>query len=149
MQIGIRLHDTLPMALPERLAHTREQGFSCAHVALSKVIDDFEIKNSTLTPGFAMYLKKLFARNDLDVAVLGCYLNLADPDGARLAETIEKYKAQIRFASWLGAGVVGTETGNPNSLYVRIRQAAQRKPYIRLRKIFPVLWNMRKKWEWW
>lgn len=57
MQIGIRLHDTLPMALPERLAHTREQGFSCAHVALSKVIDDFEIKNSTLTPGFAMYLK--------------------------------------------------------------------------------------------
>ena len=64
MQIGIRLHDTLPMALPERLAHTREQGFSCAHVALSKVIDDFEIKNSTLTPGFAMYLKKLFARND-------------------------------------------------------------------------------------
>ena len=45
------------MALPERLAHTRKQGFSCAHVALSKVIDDFEIKNSTLTPGFAMYLK--------------------------------------------------------------------------------------------
>ena len=42
MQIGIRLHDTLPMALPERLAHTREQGFSCAHVALSKVIDDFD-----------------------------------------------------------------------------------------------------------
>ena len=118
MQIGIRLHDTLPMALPERLAHTRKQGFSCAHVALSKVIDDFEIKNSTLTPGFAMYLKKLFACNDLDVAVLGCYLNLADPDGARLVETIEKYKAQIRFASWLGAGVVGTETGNPNSLYV-------------------------------
>lgn len=81
--------------------------------------------------------------------MLGCYLNLADPDGARLAETIEKYKAQIRFASWLGAGVVGTETGNPNSLYVPDPQAAQRKPYIRLRKIFPVLWNMRKKWEWW
>lgn len=62
MQIGIRLHDTLPMALPERLAHTREQGFSCAHVALSKVIDDFEIKNSTLTPGFAMYLKSFSHR---------------------------------------------------------------------------------------
>ena len=39
MQIGIRLHDTRPLALPERLAHTREQGFTCAHVALAKVID--------------------------------------------------------------------------------------------------------------
>ena len=117
MQIGIRLHDTRPLALPERLAHTREQGFTCAHVALAKVIDTFEVNNSTLTPGFAMYLKKLFAQQDLDVAVLGCYLNLADPDGARLAETIGKYRAQIRFASWLGAGVVGTETGTPNSLY--------------------------------
>lgn len=61
MQIGIRLHDTRPLALPERLAHTREQGFTCAHVALAKVIDTFEVNNSTLTPGFAMYLKKLFA----------------------------------------------------------------------------------------
>ena len=63
------------------------------------MIDDFEIKNSTLTPGFAMYLKKLFAQNDLDVAVLGCYLNLADPDGARLAETIEKYLSLIHISS--------------------------------------------------
>lgn len=117
MQIGIRLHDTVKMALPQRLAHTREQGFTCAHVALGKVIDDFPIKNTTLTPGFAMYLKRLFAENDLDVAVLGCYLNLATPDSTELAKTIETYKAQIRFASWLGAGVVGTETGNPNVFY--------------------------------
>ena len=60
MQIGIRYTIHLPMALPERLAHTREQGFSCAHVALSKVIDDFEIKNSTLTPGFAIVFEKAF-----------------------------------------------------------------------------------------
>lgn len=149
MQIGIRLHDTLPMALPERLAHTREQGFSCAHVALSKVIDDFEIKNSTLTPGFAMYLKKLFAQNDLDVAVLGCYLNLADPDGARLAETIEKYKAQIRLRPGWEQAWWGRKPAIRIPCMCRIRQAARRKPYIRLRRIFPVLWNMRKKWEWW
>lgn len=117
MQIGIRLHDTVKEALPQRLAHTRELGFSCAHVALGKVMDDFAVKNTTLTPGFAMYLKRLFAENRLDVAVLGCYLNLATPDSSELSRTIETYKAQIRFASWLGAGVVGTETGNPNVRY--------------------------------
>lgn len=117
MQVGIRLHDTKVQPLPQRLAETRAQGFSCAHVALGKVIEDFPITNGTLTPGFAMYLRKLFAANDLDVAVLGCYLNLANPNQKQLEEAIATYKAQIRFASQLGAGVVGTETGTPNEQY--------------------------------
>ena len=117
MQVGIRLHDTKVQPLPQRLAATRAQGFSCAHVALGKVIEDFPVTNATLTPGLAMYLRKLFAENDLDVAVLGCYLNLADPNPEQLEKTIDTYKAQIRFASWLGAGVVGTETGTPNEQY--------------------------------
>lgn len=117
MQVGIRLHDTKALPLPQRLAETRAQGFSCAHVALGKVIEDFPINNGTLTPGFAMYLRKLFAANDLDIAVLGCYLNLANPNQKQLEEAIATYKAQIRFASLLGAGVVGTETGTPNEQY--------------------------------
>ena len=93
MQVGIRLHDTKVQPLPQRLAETRAQGFSCAHVALGKVIEDFPITNGTLTPGFAMYLRKLFAANDLDVAVLGCYLNLANPNQKQLEEDIATYKA--------------------------------------------------------
>ena len=41
MQIGIRLHDTISASLEERLKFIKEQGFSCAHVALSKVITSF------------------------------------------------------------------------------------------------------------
>ena len=43
MNIGIRLHDTAPGTLKERLAFARGQGFSCAHVALSKVLEDFSM----------------------------------------------------------------------------------------------------------
>ena len=43
MNIGIRLHDTAPGTLKERLAFARKQGFSCAHVALSKVLEDFSM----------------------------------------------------------------------------------------------------------
>ena len=46
MNIGIRLHDTAPGTLKERLAFAKEQGFSCAHVALSKVLDDFAMKDA-------------------------------------------------------------------------------------------------------
>ena len=55
-----------------------------------------------LTPGYAMYLKKLFAEYNIDVAVLGCYLNLANPNEQKLKETQERYKAHsftISFCS--------------------------------------------------
>ncbi|MCD7812509.1 MAG: sugar phosphate isomerase/epimerase [Lachnospiraceae bacterium] len=117
MQIGIRLHDVKQAPLAERLATAHEQGFSCAHLALTKVISENPVDDGALTPGYAMYLRKLFAKHELDIAVLGCYLNLANPNAVSLAKTAKRYMTNIRFASLLGAGVVGTETGAPNEDY--------------------------------
>lgn len=117
MQIGIRLHDIKKAPLEERLQIAKEQGFCCGHLALNKVITDLSTENEALTPGFAHKLKHLFEANQLDVAVLGCYLNLANPNEEALKKNVERYKAHIRFASWLGAGVVGTETGAVNEAY--------------------------------
>lgn len=117
MQIGIRLHDTKELPLEERLVHVREQGFSCVHLALSKVIKENSTSPEALTPGYAMYLRRLFAEQGLDIAVLGCYLNPAEPDAEKLRLINAKYMAHIRFAASLGCGVVGTETGAPNSAY--------------------------------
>lgn len=110
MQIGIRLHDTADLSLEQRLATIKQQGFTCAHLALTKVIKEFPVTSATLTPGYAMYLKKLFQRYDIDIAVLGCYLNLAEADTSLREGVLSTYKAHIRFASILGCGVVGTET---------------------------------------
>jgi sugar phosphate isomerase/epimerase len=131
MQLGIRLHDTKPFTLEERLNITKQQGFTCAHVALSKVIKEFPIEDATLTPGYAMYLKKLFQKNEIDIAVLGCYLNLAHPEPAKLKNIKDTYLAHIRFASVLGCGVVGTETGEPNAMY-EFEPASQSKEALQL-----------------
>lgn len=117
MQLGIRLHDIKKAPLKERLQIAEEQGFVCGHLALSKVIDEYPVDDTVLTPGFACYLKRLFAENHLDVAVLGCYLNLANPNEEKLKQITHRYMAHIRFASLLGAGVVGTETGAMNEAY--------------------------------
>ena len=117
MQFGIRLHDAVQAPVEERLKIVKEQGFTCAHVALSKVISENSVAPEALTPGYAMYLRRLFDKYELDCAVLGCYLNLATPDAAQLKAAQEKYMANIRFAAHLGAGVVGTETGAPNVEY--------------------------------
>lgn len=117
MQLGIRLHDIEKTSLENRLKIAKEQGFKCGHLALSKVISEYPVNESALTPGLAMYLKKIFAENDLDIAVLGCYLNLANPNPESLRAITNKYLAHIRFASLLGTGVVGTETGAVNEKY--------------------------------
>ncbi|MFG6368500.1 MAG: sugar phosphate isomerase/epimerase [Lachnospiraceae bacterium] len=117
MQFGIRLHDAVQAPIEERLKRIKEQGFTCAHIALSKVISENSVAPQALTPGYAMYLRRLFDKNEIDIAVLGCYLNLANPDSVQLRTIQEKYMANIRFAAHLGAGVVGTETGAPNVEY--------------------------------
>lgn len=117
MQLGIRLHDIKKAPLEERLSIAHEQGFTCGHLALSKVISEYPVDDGALTPGYALYLKKLFAKNELDIAVLGCYLNLANPNPESLNKIRKRYLTHIRFASLLDVGVVGTETGAVNEEY--------------------------------
>ncbi|MBD5161593.1 MAG: sugar phosphate isomerase/epimerase [Oscillibacter sp.] len=123
MQIGIRLHDVNAGLAPERqtmearAAKAREEGFSCVHLALSKVIRGVAFDDCALTEGLAMYARRVFARSELDVAVLGCYLNLAHPDPEKLREIQSRYYGHLRAAAHMGAGVVGTETGAPNPEY--------------------------------
>ncbi len=123
MQIGIRLHDVNAELAPElqtmeaRAAKAREEGFCCVHLALSKVIKGVTFDESALTEGLAMHTRRVFAQNGLDVAVLGCYLNLAHPDPEKLRDIQSRYYGHLRVASLMGAGVVGTETGAPNAEY--------------------------------
>lgn len=117
IQFGLRLHDGERLPLEELLPLVRQKGFTCAHLALSKAMKDYPCTPGALTPGYALYLRRLFRDNGIDIAVLGNYLNLAHPDGTALAAIQEKYYAHIRFASVLGCGMVGTETGAPNPEY--------------------------------
>ena len=123
MQLGIRLHDIHTGLGPEfqtmerRAVTAREEGFTCVHLAYSKVIKGYTFDDCALTEGLAKYTRRVFEGQGLDVAVLGCYLNLAHPDPDKLKEIQSRYYGHLRVASLLGAGVVGTETGAPNAQY--------------------------------
>ncbi|MBQ9766371.1 MAG: sugar phosphate isomerase/epimerase [Lachnospiraceae bacterium] len=117
MRIGVRGHDMERVPFEQLVANIKKKGFHCTQLALSKAIYEFNVSEEAMTPGMALYLKQVFAENKVDVAVLGCYLNLANPNKEQLRKTIDTYKAHIRFASLLGCGVVGTETGAVNEEY--------------------------------
>ena len=90
--IGIRLHDTMGTTLEEHLQAAKLQGFDCVHLALSKTIPGFTMKDAPqlLTDKLADEVRELLERYGLSCAVLGCYLNLATPDP-------EAYQQQKEF----------------------------------------------------
>ncbi|MBR1797969.1 MAG: sugar phosphate isomerase/epimerase [Clostridiales bacterium] len=116
MRLGIRLHDTAVMPIEERLKNVKANGFECVHIALSKT-DGLPSDTKALTPGYGMYLKRIFDEAGVDVAVLGNYQNLANPNEEKLKAIKERYRAHLKLAAVMGCGMVGTETGAPNEDY--------------------------------
>lgn len=119
MNIGIRLHDTVGNNLAEHLHSAQQQGFSCVHLAMQKIIPGFAMLEAPalLHQQLAEEVRTEAATYGQQLAVLGCYLNLATPDEEELAKTVAVYQAHLRFARMTGALVVGTETGAPNKAY--------------------------------
>ena len=113
MKIGIRLHDTVSGTLEERLNHVKGQGFECAHLALSKVIPGFSMKDAPeklSRPEFGEEIRDPFVRTGLDCALLGCYLSLMDNSEEERERIRAIYYAHLSFAGKIGAWMVGSET---------------------------------------
>lgn len=119
MKIGIRLHDTAGSTLEEHLIAAKAQGFTCVHIAMSKVIPGFKMADAPrlLTDKLADEVRALLEKHGQTCVLLGCYLNLCSPDLAAHEKTVEIYRAHLRFAKRMGALLVGTETGAPNTGY--------------------------------
>ncbi len=117
LQLGIRGHDMPQADFESWVTSIKDAGFCCIQLALRKAVIDFPTDTAALTPGMALYMKKVFSKNQVDVAVLGCYQNLTTPDLGQWDSIRKDYEAHLRFASFLGCGMVGTETGAVNAAY--------------------------------
>ncbi len=140
LQLGIRLHDAERLPLERLLPTIRGQGLTCCHLALSKSFPDVPCTPASLTPGYANYLKNAFRQGGVDIAVLGNYLNLLDPDEDSLKYSMKMYETHIRFASLLGCGMVATETGAPNHEYAFCPECREEKTLSRfIERLKPVV----------
>lgn len=112
MNIGIRLHDTRPGTLRERLGFVAAQGFRCVQLAMGKAVPGFQMNAAPelLTEDLAAEVREELGNAGVSCAVLGCYLKLAAADEETAQEVREIYRAHLRFAAQIGALCVGTET---------------------------------------
>ncbi|MCB2352895.1 sugar phosphate isomerase/epimerase family protein [Clostridium estertheticum] len=118
MRIGIRGHDIGQYKLDELAAILEGKNIKSIQFVLKKIITEFKITSGSMTPGMAEHIKGILTKHNLNISLLGCYINLANPDDNELNKLLENFKEHIRFAKYLGCNIVGTETGALNREYV-------------------------------
>jgi len=117
MRLGVRAHDFGKHPAGELAAKIAAKGFCCVQLAPPKAIAGFDADEGRLSPGFATHVREALQDHRIQIAVLGCYINLADPDEAFRRRQMGRFKEYLRYARDFGCSIVGTETGSLNSDY--------------------------------
>ena len=114
--IGIRAHDMDNVPLEQLTKTISEKGLTSVQLALAKSFSDyFATGTGSLSPGYAYQISRAFEKEDIQIAVLGCYINMIHPDDEERRKALDRFKEHIRFAQSFGCSIVGTETGNVNA----------------------------------
>lgn len=114
IKIGIRAHDMGKYFLkdfPELLDTIKTLDGQCIQLALGKSFIDFNISKENLNYDLSLYLKNTLKNKDITLSVLGCYINMGNPDSNMRHQEIEKFKYHLNFSKNFPGCIVGTETG--------------------------------------
>ncbi|AIQ48439.1 AP endonuclease [Paenibacillus sp. FSL R7-0273] len=117
LHLGIRAHDFPRHSLPELIAKLKHYRFSHIQLAVRKSFPASVPSLSSLSPGAAVYYGESFRQSGIKIAVLGCYVNIIDPDPDKRAQALQDFSTHLRLARDFGASLVGTETGSVGKGY--------------------------------
>ncbi|AJG97156.1 AP endonuclease [Clostridium beijerinckii] len=131
MRIGVRGHDIGLYKLDDIGRIMKEKGLKSVQFVAKKIISEFEVTRGCMTPGMAQYINNTLNKYEVNVSILGCYINLANPDDNELKESLDTFKEHIRFAKYLGCNVVGTETGALNKKYIYTEKNNTEEAFLR------------------
>ncbi|AIQ53926.1 sugar phosphate isomerase/epimerase family protein [Paenibacillus sp. FSL R7-0331] len=117
LHLGIRAHDFPAHSLPELIGKLKHYRFSHIQLAVRKSFPASVPSLSSLSPGTAVYYGESFRQSGIKIAVLGCYVNIIDPDPNQRAQALQDFSTHLRLARDFGASLVGTETGSVGKGY--------------------------------
>ena len=128
-RIGVRAHD-YGRRTPQELAQAlKTAGFCSTQLAISKAIIGMEQDIGRLTPGLCYEIGQSFAEANVDLAVIGCYIEPVHPDEDTRRLHLRRFKEHLLYARAMGGLVVGTET----TLY-RAEESGREKAFQTLLK---------------
>ncbi|MFD3261244.1 sugar phosphate isomerase/epimerase family protein [Paenibacillus lentus] len=117
LHLGVRAHDFGQIPLADLTRKLQQYEFSHIQFAIKKSFPQSASSLSALSPGTATYYGNAFRRAGIQIAVLGCYVNIVAPDPQTEAQALADFKTHLRLARDFGASLVGTETGSVGQGY--------------------------------
>jgi L-ribulose-5-phosphate 3-epimerase len=129
MNIGIRAHDIENRPLEELVKEIADKGLASVQLALSRSFDSINTELGSLSPGLAWNIGSAFRNQGIQIAVLGCYVNMIHPDQEERRKGLDRFKEHIRYARDFGCSIVGTETGNVNAEIAYTVKNFEEKPF--------------------
>jgi len=111
MKIGVRAHDFGRQPIESLAANIKEAGFACVQLAPTKAIEDIS-SFSDITESRLEAIQTAFVRNNIEITVLGCYIEPSVTDTALRLKNVNIFKDNLANAKKLGVNIVGTETTN-------------------------------------
>lgn len=109
LNIGLRGHDVEAENLPELSKKLKEYGINNVQLVLKRSCKDF--KEGMFSPSFAKQIGEIFKVNDIEISVLGCYINPSNTNKEVLEKDMAYFIESLKYAKFMNAGVVGLETG--------------------------------------
>lgn len=112
IQYGMRVHDLCPKGpLTSVLDSIESHGLRHVQLAFGKSVTDYDFSPGHYSAGFGNFIKRELDIRDIHIAVLGCYINPANPDEAKRQAAVARFIEHLKYAKRIGADMVGTETG--------------------------------------
>ncbi|OXM99848.1 sugar phosphate isomerase/epimerase family protein [Bifidobacterium vansinderenii] len=113
LNFGFRGHDITEARTPEALADgLAEQGARNVQLALAKSFPDMCSEAGAISPGMGSAIRRMLAARGVEIAVLGCYINMIHPDLAVRERLLRRFEAHVANARFFGAPIVASETGS-------------------------------------
>ncbi|MGG3561597.1 sugar phosphate isomerase/epimerase family protein [Neobacillus rhizosphaerae] len=128
--IGIRAHDIEKPSIEEVADTVSNKGLTSVQLALKKSLKDINSDLGSLSPGFAHTIGSVFKKRELQIAVLGCYINMIHPDLAQRRSELDRFKEHLRFVRDFGCSIVGTETGNVQAEMKYTEENFKEQPFL-------------------
>lgn len=112
INFGARGHDVTDADTVEKLAVGLERyGVHNVQLALPRQFPDLA-DASRINPGMGLRFRRVLGDHGVDIAVLGCYINMTHPDLETREALLRKFEAYLANARFFGAPVVASETGS-------------------------------------
>lgn len=112
MLTATRTHDYGKHPVSGLAPFLKKEGFDAVQLVLPKAFQEID-SYEQVTPELIAQIKNSFDENNVKIHILGCYMDLGNPDVEIRAAAVKTFQDCLAYSKLLGASIVGTETAYP------------------------------------